>query len=314
MQRKTLIMLLLVGAVAAAYGQMARHDFLLWDDPGTVAGNPRLNPPTWSGVMHYWRHPEQGLYIPVTYSAWSILAAAAQLDQPDDRGIRLNPAIFHLANIAVHAATAVGVFLILRQLLSHDWAAASGALLYALHPVQVEAVAWISGLKDVLSGMFAMLALWQYLLFARGDQQHRRRWIHYSLATAALALAMLSKPSAMIVPLMALIIDALVIRRPIKRIALSLGPWFVLAAATALVAKLVQPAIGVPHTPLWARPLIAGDALSFYLYKLIFPLHLAIDYGRRPDVAMQSPAFYLAWIVPVLLGVLLLLFRRRARC
>jgi protein O-mannosyl-transferase len=312
MQRTTFIVLILLAAVAAAYGQLVTQDFLMWDDPGTVATNPRMNPPSLSSVLYYWRAPEHGLYVPVTYSAWGVLASAARVDEPDPRGVRLNPAVFKLANVVVHAAAACMVLAILRRLLHQDWPAALGALLYALHPIQVEAVAWVSGLKDLLAGAFGLAAVWQYLLFAQRAQRDRRRMVHYCLATLALMVALLSKPSAMVVPLMALLLDSLVVRRPLKAMSLSLAPWFALAGVIAIIAKLVQPSAIVPHMPLWARPLIAGDSLAFYLYKLLVPVKLAIDYGRRPTVVMEQPWFYVMWLVPVALLVLLVLNRRRA--
>jgi len=311
MPRATLIPLILIIATALALGGVVGNDFSLWDDPGTVWNNPDLNPPTWSGVLRYWREPAHGLYIPVTYSVWAAIAAMATLERPDNYGIMLHSWPFHLANLLAHVAAVLVVYAILRQLVAKQWPACLGALLYGLHPVQVEAVAWVSGLKDVLAGMLGLVALWQYLRFAK-TAAAPARWIHYSLATLALMLALLAKPSAMVVPLMALAIDALVLRRGLREMAMTLAPWFALAAAAALVAKLVQPAIIVPDTPLWARPLIAGDALAFYLYKLTFPLKLAIDYGRRPPVVMQHWWLYVTWLVPALLAIVLILRRRRA--
>jgi tetratricopeptide (TPR) repeat protein len=133
----------------------------------------------------------------------------------------------------------------------------------------------------------------------------------YPLALIAFVLAMLAKPSAMVAPALALVIDLWLLRRPMRSIAVALSPWFVLSVLCAIVARLAQITDFDP-APLWARPLIAGDALAFYLYKLIWPTSLGIDYGRRPDVVMAHWWFYAAWIIPSAVGVFLWLNRRRA--
>src|SRR5206468_3998587 len=91
-----------------------------------------------------------GLYVPLTYSLWGALAAVAQTGDGSAR--ELNPSVFHCANIALHALSSLVVFAILRRLISSDLSAFFGAMLFAIHPLQVEPVAWISGMKDVLCG------------------------------------------------------------------------------------------------------------------------------------------------------------------
>jgi hypothetical protein len=94
-----------------------------------------------------------------------------------------------------------------------EWPAALGALAFALHPVQVESVAWAAEAKDLLAGLLAVAALWQYVRFAKFNQQGGRGYrTPYVIATIALVLAMFSKPSAVVVPLLAGTIDAAIIR------------------------------------------------------------------------------------------------------
>src|SRR5438093_1736288 len=154
------ILIVLVGA--AAFGRVAKFEFLSWDDYQTVAGNPQLNPPTSRSIASFWTHPQVDLYIPVTYTVWAFAANAAAVPQPPPpnppaTGWALDARVFHTLNLALHLAAACIVFLLLRDLLggagSADLAAVAGALLFALHPVQVEPVAWISGMKDVLMGL-----------------------------------------------------------------------------------------------------------------------------------------------------------------
>jgi Tfp pilus assembly protein PilF len=100
---------------------------------------------------------------------------------------------------------------------------------------------------------------------------------------------------------MALAIDLWIFRRPLKRVLMSIWPWLLLSIACALIARHVQPAIGIPRAPIWARPFVAGDTLAFYLYKLLLPVWLGIDYGRRPQVLLPHWWFYLTGLVPLAL-------------
>src|SRR5204862_5011676 len=115
----------------------------------------------------------------------------------DVAGIKLNPLVFHLGNLFVHAANVLFVWALLRRIVRDEAGAFVGALVFALHPVQVESVAWVSGMKDLLFGLFSLLAIGQYLAFAQ-----RGRVVRYVLATVAYLLALLSKPTAVMLPLL----------------------------------------------------------------------------------------------------------------
>lgn len=314
------ILAILVIATLAAYVSLCGCDFTTWDDNQNVSQNPYFNPPSIQGIAHFWVTPHMFLYIPVTYTVWGVLAAIAQLDQPDPSGIWLNPAIFHFANVMVHLLAVLAAYQLLLALTRKPWPACAGALLFALHPVQVESVAWVAGMKDVLCGFFSLCCLWQYVRFAQQDAEDsieetssHVRWTHYGIATAALVLAMLSKPSAMTVPLAAAVLDRWVVRRRWMRIGVALWPWAVLALACAIEAHLVQPAgASFDAGRLWQRPLLMGAALAFYLYKLLFPLHLAIQYNYSPHILLAGRWIYFAWLIPALLTLIIWLARRRA--
>jgi Tfp pilus assembly protein PilF len=309
MRRERLFPILLIVITLLVFGRIATHDFTYWDDPGTLFQNPRLNPPTIKKVLWYWTHTELGIYIPFTYTVWGAIAAIARLESPDQYGIALNPWLFHSVSILVHVGSGLLVYQILRRIIRNDGASFAGALLFALHPVQVESVGWASGLKDVLCGFFAFLSIWQYMKAidnppneAEIPPSKSRRNLHYIFALLAFIFSMLSKPTGMLTPLLAAIIAYFCLQKPLRQIALTLGPWFILSALCALVARLVQTGEGVPSTPLWTRPLIVGDSLAFYLIKLIAPVNLTVDYGRRPTVVVQSPLIYFAWLLPAIVG------------
>jgi cytochrome c-type biogenesis protein CcmH/NrfG len=310
------IILLLAIAIFAAFSPACDGEFLNWDDAINVSKNPRLNPATLAKDALFWKNPYANLYIPVTYSAWSLLARMVWMDEPDSSGNSLTPGIFHVANLVVHLIAALALYALLLRLVRRRWPAAAGALLFAVHPLQVEPVAWITGLKDVLAGAFAIIALWQYATFA--DERvptisRVRGGVHYALAILAYLLALLSKPSAVAVPLAALVLDRWVMGRSWKRVIPGLAPLLALMIGAIFFSRWVQPSsVPADEGHVFLRPLIAGDALAFYLYKLFFPLSLGFQYDRAPMTVIGNGAIYITWLAPAALILAIVLFRGKA--
>ena len=123
------------------------------------------------------------------------------------------------------------------------------------------------------------------------------------IATAAFVLAMLAKPTAIVVPVIAFVLDVLLIRRDARAAVKTLWPWFVLTIPTIVVAAKVQHAeqAAAVAPAIYLRPLVALDALAFYLWKLVAPMNLAIDYGRTPAAVIESGAIWWTWVVPAAL-------------
>lgn len=299
---------LLVLCVFAVFGRLCTAEFGWWDDNYTLSQNPRLNPPTLESLAFYWTNQQYSIYIPLTQTVWWLTAHVAQLSGPDPfMQIRLNSWVFHTVNVVAHAGAAAMALLLLRRLLKSDAAALVGALLWALHPVQVESVGWTSGLKDVMAGGFALTSLWCYTRFAQDGRRSQWAW-----ALVALQCAMLSKPSAMMVPVLAGVIDWVLVRRPLRAVVPSAGLLMLSAVPLMIVAALSQPAIHEERTELWQRPLVMGDAYAFYLAKLAWPYPQAFDYGRSPSYVLAQASVRWVWAVPVAVVVAAWAARRRA--
>jgi hypothetical protein len=311
--------LLIVTLVLIAFGSVARHSFLSWDDDYTITQNPRIVHPSIANTLYYWRHGFMDLYVPVTYTAWSALAWISRMTSGRGDDAPLSPFAFHAASIAVHAINSLLVFALLRRLLKRDWPAVAGALVFALHPVQVETVAWTSGLKDLLCAMFSLIALSQYVAAVSPSEDPQRepsagnRRLHHALGLLAMLLGMLSKPTAMMTPALAIIIDGLILRRSWRKVIISAAPYLMLVVPCLIWTKLCQPSGFLRPIPFWQRPLIATDALGFYLYKLVLPIHLTFDYGRSPWVAVGKGWAYATWLVPAAVAVALIVFRHRTK-
>lgn len=279
-----------------------------WDDDIHVHANPHIVQLSWDSIGALWSGPWQQLYIPLTYSAWAGLAALSRMAAgwPPGSG-PLDPAWFHGANIVLHAASAVLVFLLLRRVAGKffpqsapsrlDVAAALGACFFALHPLQTEPVAWVSGLRDVLGGCLGTAAL--VILFG-ADRPGAGRMAAASLLFLA---SLAAKPSGVFLPLAAAVLAVVPFRWPWPRIALVLAPWLAAGAAWVALTSNAQWAAELARdlVPWWTRPLVAGDALAFYTGKVFWPAELAADYGRAPDRMLSTGALWWSWLAPALL-------------
>lgn len=314
------IPLLLIAVTLLCYSRLFKAEFVLFDDVFTVQYNPNLLPPSVANVIAYWKpfkpdgkvNEQYGLYMPLTYTFWSVVATVAQtraFDPSSQNAVELNPYTFHIANVLLHATNGLLVYWILRQLLKSEWPACVGALIFILHPVQVEAVGWVSGAKDLLAGSFALFAIGEFLLLRRTTNRAARQ-AHYAFVLLATFAAMSAKPSAVTLPAILLAVDAMIVKEPLQRSIRTLLPTILFAACFAWLGVRSQPASDVLGAPIWARMFVVGDALAFYLFKIVMPLRLGIDYGRAPATLLPHMWFYFSWLTPAIFIAVQLRLRR----
>ena len=291
------------------FGLSLGFQFIRWDDRVNLVENPFYNPVTWHGLVRFWRSPYEGLYIPVTYTFWGILAWISRSVSATGEGIF--PAwLFHGTNVALHLVNVALVYHLLSTAIRRRFdsisaekarlAACMGATLFAIHPLQVESVCWVTGLKDLLCGTLFLGATAAYFGF-RQAKTHRARW--YATSFFLFLLALLAKPTAMILPIFLMVADYGIFGYSSRQTARSLGGWLLFSAGIAWLTKIEQPAshlLFVP--PWWTRPAIAGDALCFYLGKLFVPLGLGPDYGRSPRWILEHGHPWATATVPFLVA------------
>ncbi len=261
-----------MAATVAAYFPCLRGS-ALWDDAAHITP-PRLR--TWEGLWRIWsKLGTTQQYYPVLHSAFWV----------EHRLWGDSVLGYHLANVALHAAAACLFALVLARVWPGErgwtWAPWLAAAVFALHPVCVESVAWISEQKNTLSLTFYLLAALAYLRFDRG-----RRWRWYALAFALFALALLSKSVTATLPAALLLVIAL--RRgtvSFRRDAAPLLPWFAVGLSsglfTAWVERTVIGARGEAFDMgLLERCFLAGRIVWFYLGKILWPADLIFIYPR----------------------------------
>ena len=317
-----LAIVVLILATAVVFWPVIGHQFLAYDDSVDVYKNPYLQARSLDNLMHFWRYPYEGLYTPLTYTLYALTAwAPALLSANSTEMVVPDPRLFHSLNLVLHLLSVLLVWRILVLLLRRrrlkgadtevdgnslplQWAACGGALLFAIHPLQVEPVAWVAGFKDVLFGLLSLVAIWQYLRYVAakmqpGTARPSHSWLHYGLATAVFFLALLAKPTAVVLPLIVWLLAAWGWRCAWRDQITGLSLWVIIALAWGILTQWVQPGtVLIFEPPEWARPLIAGDAVLFYLAKLIFPLRLGPDYGRSPQVVLEHGWLFLTGLVP----------------
>ena len=310
---------LLILVTLAVFWRIHSHEFVLWDDPVNVSENPYLQSVTWNNTLAFWRAPYGQLYIPLTYTLWALTAAVSRWGTAHLPGtVPLDPALFHSLNLLLHLLSVLVVWRILCLLLSRTlpeahspatrqaparvaWVAGGGALLFAVHPVQVEAVAWVTGLKDVLCGFLSYVAIWQYLRYASGSRaapvsgpparrQAPRVLGPYWLATGAFMLALLAKPTAVVVPVVVWLLDVWGGPQTWRTRRLAVLAWLVLAGLWGLFTSQSQPAYARAHYNLGNALMSQGkvqDAIPQYMAALRLQPALAEAQGNL-GVALAS--------------------------
>lgn len=279
-----------VALVLIVFAQVLGHDWVDFDDPRHVTENPLLTPVTAEHLATFWRAPFFQLYIPASYTLLAAEAAASRWLAGDAADAPLRPWLFHATSLALHAATAWLVARLLRRLGSPPWAAAAGAMVFAVHPLQVETVAWVSEQRTLLATGLSLVAVDALLAWADGAAASLRSR-RYLAATAAFTLALLAKPSAVAVPPVAVVLAWWREQKPRKALLVGLVPWFAIAALDVGVTRFAQPPSLVSDVPsIPERLLVAGDALAFYATKLVAPWKLCVAYGRMPRFVIGLPA------------------------
>ncbi len=268
--------LLVVLLSVAVYLPALSGDFI-WDDDFWITNNSAVQ--SVSGLWKIWTDPRVNQqYYPITATSfWS-----------EFRLFGNHPLGYHLTNILLHAANAVLIGFILRSLsVRGAWIAAA---LFAVHPVHVESVAWITERKNVLSGLFYLLALQRYLRYAAGARAGQ-----YFLAFALFVAALLSKTATCTLPVAIAIILAWRRERFAVRDVVRLIPFVAIAVvAAALTAYLEVHHAGAQGTP-WQhsalqKVILAGRVFWFYPAKLLWPATLMFIYPRwtlDPTSAVQ---------------------------
>ena len=297
----------LIGLVCVAYVQVFNAGFI-WDDESHLTRNPCIVGPL--GLKEVWTSARAVYYPLVLTTFWTVHKFAG-----------LSPWPYHLLNVFLHAGSAVLLWQVLRQLnVRGAWL---GAALWALHPVMVQSVAWVTELKNTQSGFFYLLSIFCFLKSDAASQgpaisssplrRSEGRSLLFASSLAFFILATLSKPSVVMLPVVLFLCIWWRTGRTRGHDLLALAP-FVLISALASVWTIFEQkfhagATGTEWAQTWPdRLIIAGRAIWFYLAKLIWPHPLIFIYPRW-EIDSSQPTAYLP-LLAALAGLLALWLNR----
>ncbi len=325
--------LLIALATLLVYLPALNNNFVNWDDGEYVYDNPHiqsLDPELlkWTFTSFYaanW-HPLTWLSHALDYALWG-----------------LNPRGHHLTAIIFHSLNTFLVFILLTRLLVLSrvlvpfgeetekrkrtpilrdpplgkaiLAGAITALLFGLHPLHVESVAWVAERKDVLYTFFTLLSLLSYLRYVPHLSSPPRRSAFYGLSLFLFALALMSKPMAVTLPVVLVILDIYPLERlnlkaagpAQRRVWIEKLPFLGLSLVSSIITIVAQRAGGavapLKYWPLGARILESIRGLSFYLVKMVWPTDLAPLYPHPPQVSLLNPAYLGALILAICITI-----------
>ena len=272
-REKLLASLILIILVFAAFSHVTNNDFVAYDDDVYVTENPHVQQGlSADGVKWAFTTFRASNWHPIT---WLSLMADAQL-------YKLNPSGYHLTNLIIHLINTLLLFLLLAKLTNSVWKGCFAAALFAIHPLHVESVAWISERKDVLSTFFWFAALWTY-----SDYVKTRSLSRYIFTLVLFALGLMSKPMLVTLPITLLILDWWPLNRvrtagDWKQLVVEKLPMFAMSAASAVITVIAQQKGGAVNTldqlNIGVRAANAAWSYAAYIVKMVLPYKLAIPY------------------------------------
>ncbi len=292
----------LVLGTALLYWPVAGFDFTNFDDDVYVSNNSHIsNGFSWSGLFWCFQAGYAGYWHPLTWMSHML----------DCQLFGLQAGMHHVVNVFLHAASSVILFLALKRMTHVFWSSAMVAALFAWHPLHVESVAWVAERKDVLSGLFWMLALYSYTRYVEefNFRGSRIKWF-YGLTVLFFALGLMAKPMVVTLPCVLLLLDwwplgrlKIIGIKSYRRLILEKLPFLLIAAAASFTTVISQNRVGAVATlqfvPLETR--IPNALVSYLRYteKLLMPSKLSVIYPlhfKLPALDIVLAAAFLATI------------------
>jgi len=308
------ICIFLAAIVWLVFGQTIHYQFINLDDGAYVFKNPQVSRGlTSEGIIWAFTQSHAANWHPLTWLSHML----------DCQLYGLRPGGHHLTNVLIHAANAILLFLVLKQMTTALWRSAFVAAIFAIHPLRVESVAWVAERKDLLSGLFFILTVWAYVRYVRDPRSPAR----YGLVLFLFALGLLCKPMLVTLPFVLLLLDYWPLNRMAaagdsgdktfrlpRQLILEKLPLLGLAVASCLATILAQQTALQPLASI-SLPLRIGNALmscTAYLRQMFWPTDLAAFYPLAIRDILAARVL-LSLILLTAITVVIFLLRRRRR-
>ena len=288
------------------------HEFINYDDFSYVVHNSRVkNGFTWAGIQWAFTSTYASNWHPLTWLSHML----------DCQLFGLRPGGHHFMNLLFHAANTILLFLLLRTMTGALWRSAIVGLLFAVHPLHVESVAWVAERKDLLSTFFMLLTLSAYVSYTR-----QPGWKRYILVILLFTVGLMAKPMLVTMPFILLLLDFWPLDRMVmdgksreqkyavmKRLVLEKAPLFLLSAVSSVITLFAQTSAiwNLADIPLPTR---LGNALISYVKYLgltFWPKNLAIIYPYPDSLGFLEILFASVVLIIISIGVFLAVKKRR---
>ena len=279
----------IAGVIAVITGLVLKNcldnQFTDWDDAGYIVNNPIVKDISATGLKTIFTAPVMGNYHPLTILSYALEYANAELE----------PWLYHFDSLLLHIIVTLLVYVFVNLLTRRPVAAAVAALLFGLHPMHVESVAWVAGRKDLLCAVFYVAACIAYICYLRAAEGRRQIW--YASVIILFVCSVLSKPVSVTLPVVLLLIDSFEQREWTKKVFLEKIPHFLIALFFGVVSVRIQHGGGAMdvqpvHFNFMERIALGGYALVTYLYKSVVPVHLICFYPYPQKVNDMLPLYY----------------------
>ena len=324
--RQWIIPVLIVAITVIAFYPALKNAFVNWDDDKSILENPFYRGLHWTNLRWMFTTFHMGHYQPLSWLSFSF----------DYLLWGVEPFGYHLTTILIHTANAVLFYYLSRRLLRLsvpssngvvlDVAAAFAALIFAIHPLRVESVAWATERRDVLSGFFLLLTVLSYLKAVTPEtgKASQQRWI--AIAVVFYVLSLFSKASGMTLPLVLLVLDVYPLRRlgqpstgwsnpKTHKVWREKIPFFVLALSAGVIALSAQYQAGAMKSleqhSVAARLAQSFYGVTFYLWKTIMPFGLSPLYEISAGYDPSDWRFLVSGLVVLAISLALIRLRRR---
>jgi len=296
--RQILFSVILIAVLTViSFSSSIMNDFVNYDDVRFVVRNDLIKELSVRNVKQMFTQMTfeyENLYIPFV---WLSFAADYQLWGLWAPG-------YHAENLLLHIANALLVFYLILKLTASVPVAAVAGILFGIHPLHVESVAWVTERKDVLSTLFFLLSLLLYVSYVKSG-----KYISLILSAAVFLLALMSKPMAVTLAFVIILIDHLLGRPLARRTVLEKVPFFLGALAVGLATVLLQRAPEGGGS-FFEGALLGSRNFFFYIYKTILPVRLSVFYPLPQDIALSNPV-YAASLLGFAAAVILILLSAR---
>ncbi|OFX18169.1 MAG: hypothetical protein A2033_11700 [Bacteroidetes bacterium GWA2_31_9] len=297
------IIAILISITFITFFPSLKNDFVNWDDDIYVLQNPDIREISSASVSNMFSSEYVGLYLPLTIFSYAINYSIGEL----------NPFGYHLLNLILHIFSTIILYLLIKKLSSNISIAFFVALLFAIHPLRVESVVWISQRKDVLYVFFYLLSLLSFTnyLFSKTNNL---KWYFASLIFFIISL--FSKTSAVTLPLIILALAYYIDKSSIKKVFVKLIPYFLISLIFGIITYSVLKTGGniykfEENYSLLDQICLGTYSFIFYIYKLVFPFDLSPTYyfPLKSNGWLPIP-YYISVLVLIILIYLVYKFRK----